>query len=209
MLAAAVTAALVGFFTLPVKNLDRPFPVSVLPRTGGGLWVVLPDQGYAAKTLPASLRKLKPGPPALRKLVPNLAGKIVFTAVSEGTVGRLVIEDGAFARAELGASKCTAGVLLLEPREKPRVKKGFTRVELIFAETDPSFGCDDPPPEKWRGHGVNAGVRLTFDATGRPVGVQLYGYMFSMLFLREGETRPELLRMLASENDEEIGHQAE
>jgi hypothetical protein len=209
MFAAAVAAVLVGFFTVAVKNLDEPVPVSVLPRTGGGLWVVLPYAGYAAKSLPASLRKLKPGPPALRKLVPQLAGKIVFSAVSEGTVGRLVIEDGVFVRAELGAAKCTSGVLLRQPLEKPRSKHGFTRVELIFVETDPVIGCEDPPPEKWQEKGVNAGVRLTFDATGRPVGVQLFGYMFSMVFLREGEKRPELLRMLASENDEEIGHQAE
>jgi hypothetical protein len=197
---------LVGFFVLPAK--ERPVPVTIAPRTGGGVWVVLPDHGFSSFGVPKGMR-LKSGPRALGKMMPATRGKILFRGVTEGTVGSLTLEDGVFVRVDVGSSKCFTGVMVREPTTALHSKDGYTRVEMVMVETQPAFGCDEPPPTSWQGGGAHGGLRVTIDAKGRVVGIQLVGYLFSMLFVREGETRPDLLRRLGQENREEVQHQAE
>src|SRR5688500_10165174 len=176
MLTAAIAAALVGFFTLPPARDDpdaKPVPVTIAPRTGGGLWIVLPDSGGGARAVPAHLRKLRPGPAALKKALPAMKGKLGFRAVSDATSGTLVLEDGVLVRATLGAGKCTTGALIRDPSTAPTTSGGFTRADFLIVETDPGFGCDEPAPKSWKGHGLQGGLRVTFDTAGRPVGAQL------------------------------------
>jgi hypothetical protein len=212
MLAAATVAAAFGFFTLPPVRDDpdaKKVPITILPRTGGGMWIVTPASGSHAATLPGRFRKVRLGPPPLRGVVAAMKGKIAFRASGQGTAGSLILEDGVLARVELGAGKCTTGAVVLDPSTAPKTDGGLTRADFLLIETDPPFACDAPPPDTWQGHGLHGGLRITFDGAGRPVGVQLVGYMFSMVFVREGESRPEVVRRLVRENQDEVMRQAE
>lgn len=197
---------------LPAANATLVRPARV--GRGGGDWTLV--QGSARR---------QRRPDALLPLVrAKLLGEQSFVQLDDHgqphATNRLVLTDGLGAYFDLpdgrGQARCVAGVLMYDPTrnreipsppaaETPKPGEITTRSFLLLTRKIDDCRAPLEPTDRLRGL---FGAIVFAAADGRVLGVQLTGYMLSVLYVRPGMSAAAIQQMLAS-NRAAIERQAE
>lgn len=169
-------------------------------------------------------RRIKRPDPLLPLVREKLLGEQSFVLLDDHgqphATHRLVLTDGLGAHFDLpdgrGQARCSAGVLTYDPtrnREVPNPpaaaapKRGAITPRSFLMLTRQIDDCRAPLDAADRVHGL-LGALVFASADGRVLGVQLTGYMMSVIYVRPGLSAAELQQLLAS-NRAAIERQAE
>lgn len=186
----------------------------------GGASVALPAanatlvRGKEWTLVQGSARRQRRPDPLLPLVRAKLLGEQSFVQLDDDgqphPTNRLVLTDGLGAYFDLpdgrGQARCVAGVLMYDPTRNREIKnppaaeapkRGAIASRSFLMLTRKIDTCRAPLEPTDRLHGL-LGASVFAAADGRVLGVQLEGYMMSVIYVRPGLSTAEIQQMLAS-----------